>query len=403
MYNKICKLIIMCDTLYKSFANGQSVFAKNSDRDPLEPQVTEIAAPSLVIDQPYINPLRKQYAQENIPTLQKAFFDLSPSYQAIISRPTWIWGAEMGVNEKGVAIGNEAVFSFARLEKNGLLGMDILRLALHGAANALEAVEIITYLLQNFGQGGNGAFRGKLTYHNSFLIADTTSAYVVETAGKNYAVKHVRDFYSISNVYTLQKDYGLSNAGRRINFRRHYQASIYNLFTRGPVRRKFTMQQLDILQEPFAIRSIMRSHIKSQEPKPSMASICMHSPRMIKSQTTASMIVQYSEQQMLIWTTLSPLPCLSLYKPLTFTFARENALLRAPKNLDFFTQRYRATKKLLADGSLKEKFLQWQKDFEDSCYQQLNDFQQKTQEQLSSIIAECWDREQDIINSIITN
>ena len=64
-------------------------------------------------------------------------------------------GGEAGLNEKGVAIGNEAVFPKLRTRADGVLGMDLLRAALAGCGTAREAVDFITCFTERNDQGGN--------------------------------------------------------------------------------------------------------------------------------------------------------------------------------------------------------------------------------------------------------
>jgi dipeptidase len=50
------------------------------------------------------------------------------TFGVVLCKPFWIWGCEMGVNDCGVAIGNEAVFTKESYDKApGLLGMDMAR------------------------------------------------------------------------------------------------------------------------------------------------------------------------------------------------------------------------------------------------------------------------------------
>lgn len=54
----------------------------------------------------------------------------SHTHAVILSKPAWMWGAEMGANEHGVAIGNEAVWTTEGGEhdlEEKLLGMDLVR------------------------------------------------------------------------------------------------------------------------------------------------------------------------------------------------------------------------------------------------------------------------------------
>lgn len=52
------------------------------------------------------------------------------TYSVILSKPSWMWGAESGANENGVCIGNEAVFTKMLKDQDNeerLLGCDLVR------------------------------------------------------------------------------------------------------------------------------------------------------------------------------------------------------------------------------------------------------------------------------------
>ena len=111
----------MCDTLVAlpaATADGSLLLAKNSDREPNEAQVITCAP---AVDYPEGIGLRCTYLQ--IPQARH-------THAVLISRPFWMWGAEMGVNEHGVVIGNEALFTKVKVPATGLTGMDLLRLGL---------------------------------------------------------------------------------------------------------------------------------------------------------------------------------------------------------------------------------------------------------------------------------
>lgn len=57
---------------------------------------------------------------------------MTKTHAVVLSRPSWLWGAEMGANEHGVCIGNEAVWTKEPVgEGEALLGMDLLRCGPH--------------------------------------------------------------------------------------------------------------------------------------------------------------------------------------------------------------------------------------------------------------------------------
>ncbi len=189
----------MCDTLCVLGDTG-TLFAKNSDRPVTEAQVVELHP-----RREPAGPQRTQYLE--VPDRGAG--------ATLLSRPAWLWGAEHGINEHGVAIGNEMVNTVddPRLAPPALLGMDLVRLGLERAASADEALDVMTGLLQRHGQGGVGDAVNELAYWSSFLIADSTSAWVLETSGRSWAARPVDRGAAISNRLTLRRDWTRASPG----------------------------------------------------------------------------------------------------------------------------------------------------------------------------------------------
>ncbi|XP_012918103.1 secernin-2 isoform X1 [Mustela putorius furo] len=158
------------------------IFAKNSDRPRDEVQEVVFVPAST---HPPGSRLQCTYIEVD---------QVSETHAVILSRPSWLWGAEMGANEHGVCIGNEAVWTKEPVgEGEALLGMDLLRLALERSRSALEALHVITGLLERHGQGGScREDPAPFCYHNTFLLADRTEAWVLETAGRLWAAQRIR-------------------------------------------------------------------------------------------------------------------------------------------------------------------------------------------------------------------
>ncbi len=186
-----------CDTmaaLGSSTRDGNTIFAKNSDR----PQ--EEAQPLVMV--PATDHRGGNAGAQFVDVPQAA-----RTYRHVGSKPYWCSGYEHGFNEHQVVIGNEALPSrLLEASEPKLVGMEVLRLALERSRSAPEAVDVITGLVSEFGQGKFANDAGVRTYDNVFLIADPFSAYVVECVGHEWAVKQAEGFVSISNVGQIDKN-----------------------------------------------------------------------------------------------------------------------------------------------------------------------------------------------------
>ncbi len=325
----------MCDTFVATpdyTSDGIMIFGKNSDREPNEAQAL-VRIPAAKQKEKKV---RVTYIE--IPQVKK-------TSEIILSKPFEMWGAEMGANEHGLCIGNEALFTKIKFQQTntGLTGMDMLRLALERTDTASSALTLLTSLIEQYGQDACGGYENKKFYYsNSFIMADAKEAWLLETAGEHWAAKKINGFRSISNGLTLENDYDLSSKnltryahkrgwipkGKDFSFRDAYSDKFFTYFSFCRIRQSLSAVMGNSSAGKFSLAdamNILRSHgtnnSKDFDPaKSDMGSLCLHATGFTTpSQTTGSMIAEIrSRKPSTFWFTGTSAPCLSVYKPFFF-------------------------------------------------------------------------------------
>lgn len=317
----------MCDTIValgQATADGATLFGKNSDREPDEVQNIVIV------------PRKKHREGEEVKCTYISIPQVEETARVILSQPFWMFGAEMGGNEYGVFIGNEAIFTREKPSATGLTGMDLLRLALERSRSAKEALDTIIQLLEKHGQGGNCGYRQKFLYMNSFLIADSASAYVLETVKSWWAWKKVTDTWSISNIISLTNDFDAASPGlihnavkkgwckneSSFDFKKCYSDTVITWGAAGKPRqacsrnilaqKKGTLTTTDFME-------MLRDHGGRSGflPHKHAGTICMHAADKLirRSQSVGSMVAKITGNNVYTYVTGASNPCFSPYYP----------------------------------------------------------------------------------------
>jgi dipeptidase len=289
----------VCDTTVRVL-EGRVLFAKNSDRDPDEAQRLDW------------QPARDHAPGSRVRCTWVEIPQARRTLAVLLSRPFWMWGAEIGANERGVVIGNEAVFTREPYAPTGLTGMDLVRLALERSESAQVAVDTLCGLLDAHGQGGGCGYEDRgFTYHNSFLVADAGGAFVVETAGRRWAVERVSEgARSISNGLTIPA------------FARQYADPVRTRVACAAARGPRTASLAAAAEGPGDMMRLLRDHGAGRRwPRYSIVNGCMDCPCMhagglvAASQTTASWVAELRPDGASHWVTGTSAPCLGLFKP----------------------------------------------------------------------------------------
>ncbi len=298
----------MCDTMIRAIEGGY-IFGKNSDRSPNEPNLTVFFP-----------------AKKTTETVLKCTYieipQVSYTHAIVLVKPSWMWGGEMGINDQGVFIGNEAVFTTSKGKKTErLLGMDLIRLALERCSSASDALNTIIELIKKHGQGGNCGFDKPFYYDNSFLIADAKHRFILETSGTAWTKQEIGQSGNISNRLSLHLE-DMSQSEPVLDFAKTHTEPLFTHFS-GSKNRQCAASAL-LQTSPFDVHSMMsilKTHDLRDEAslyqKGSVRSVCMHKS-LLGDHTTSSMIIHHRKAITTLWLTGCSTPCLSIYKPTYF-------------------------------------------------------------------------------------
>jgi secernin len=328
----------MCDTFIvqgRLMATGRTTLAKNSDREPNEAQYLETFAAA---DHAAGAKVRCTYIE--IP-------QVAHTHAMIGSRPWWMWGFEHGVNEHGLAIGNEAVWSKVPASTEpGLLGMDLLRLTLERARTADEGLAVMTALLGRHGQSGPTSALREQSYHNSFIIADAEGGWNLQTAGQHWVARKIDGWDAISNIYSIGADYDRISSGaidhatkqgwfdptakRPFDFAAAFADTTLSFLPGCAARLACAQTGLSSLERQRKVEledvfALLRTHGPEVQPddwRPPAdgeALICMHAGQPEHSETAAAMVAELPQGKIqgspyLLWVALAS-PCLSSFVP----------------------------------------------------------------------------------------
>ena len=308
-----------------SSPDGAMYFAKNSNREPNECQL--VVSLSAVKNDPIT---LVKCSRVTIPQVPHRF-------GILLSKPWWAWGGEMGVNDQGVVIGSEAIFTRDHETEPGLIGMDLVRLGLERGHSAEEAIDVIIAMLQRHGQGG--ACRRQNTsggYDNGFIVTDATGAWILESAGRHWAAKRITNKAVLSPALTLATDfdrhsYALPQYARRkgwlgeheqLNFRKTFGRRFRpfsSWFYQSGAELLEGLTQLDRKHVLFDLLQLLRRRERTRPQAWSRRDVAFQAGGLFRRvQTTGSMVVRITSKRLDAFFTATSAPEFSIFKPVHF-------------------------------------------------------------------------------------
>jgi secernin len=307
----------MCDTfaaLRNSTLEGGVLFAKSADCE-----VNEANALVRIARAAHLQGESVRLTHLVIPQARQTF-------EVLLTKAFWTWGCEIGVNEHGLCMGEEAVFTTEMNETaDGIIGPDLMRIGLERARTCREAVEIMTRLLEQHGQGGSAELKGNSHFDSSFLMSDTEEAYILETAGRKWAVRRIADTGSISNMLGIGTNWDRCSetvAPGGLDWAARFGLPDMPPRVGAPDRQRASSEGISRARGKITARTffdLMRHHGPGYHPAlpPVHRNLCMHAgPQRDRWwQADGVMVADVRGHDILVWATATSGTCVSIFKP----------------------------------------------------------------------------------------
>ena len=159
--------------------------------------------------------------------------------------------------------------------------------------------------------GGGDHETRRLRYHNSYIVADPATAFVLETAGREWAAEEVRGVRTISNALTIE------------GFADRHNDWLITRVACGRARQERTAGLAGANSGPGDLMRLLRDHGEGRETpryawiNGSLDAVCMHGGggAVHGSVTTASWVSELAPGRVRHWATGTAAPCTALFKP----------------------------------------------------------------------------------------
>jgi secernin len=249
-------------------------------------------------------------------------------------------GFHFGVNEHHVTACSSRWQGMGRAERTGLLGPELVQLALQRAHHARQAVDVIGELIARHGQAMNPADAGGSGSDNIFLLADPVEAFVLEAAGQVWAAQQVTQVRAVSDVAVIRQDWcrlAPGAAERAIADKRWAddgsKLDFLDAFGSDPSgkasalrrwgRATLLLEQQNGRIEPASMRFVLSDHYsgtsyEARDARASVTPICQHAAHGHGYETAVSVVARLparSAGPMVLWAGFGP-PCMALFFPL---------------------------------------------------------------------------------------